>query len=131
MEINDKTNANGGNLKVGQLMHQENAIIFIGDNVQITQYDPEYENIDQSDDGEKLKAHHRPGNVSVNNALFFTTEMCLELMQGPRLTFHLAQMIATVQRNLEFLIVVSKLTYKLLNMDTNSTHIIVASKSIK
>ena len=49
MESDDRTNASGQNLQVGQLMNQANDGIFIEDNVKISQHGPEFENIDQVD----------------------------------------------------------------------------------
>ena len=55
MESDDRTNASGQNLQVGQLMNQANDGIFIEDNVKISQHGPEFENIDQVDGEENIE----------------------------------------------------------------------------
>ena len=55
MESDDRTNASGQNLQVGQLMNQANYWICIEDNVKISQHGPEFENINQGDGKENIE----------------------------------------------------------------------------
>ena len=129
MDCDNTTDDSGQNL-----MHQTNEKKCIEENAKVIQHDPYFKNADEGDDEENLESPHSPilaVNVANNNAFIFQRKMYSKVIQGLGLALHFPLLTATIQNNEEYSILVIKYTYKLSNLDKNSTHVPVVSKSIE